>query len=141
MLGGGQGSLGVGEGLLETVIIKHIFASAVYPRQGQAPARSAGEGIRNPNTAEDPAGPCSNQADITTLALGLWAVLRAQRPYHQLLPLGMGTSTPGAGGQGGQSFPRLLKDGDATSQPTRPPGPWGNHRDIRERSPQHPRRL
>lgn len=117
MLGGGQGSPGVGKGLLETTLIKHIFTSTLYQRQGQAPAHSAGEGIRNPNTAEDPAGPRSEQVYVTTLALGLSSVVQAQRPYHQLLPLGMGTS-PGAGGQGGQSFPPLLKDGDATPQHT-----------------------
>lgn len=136
MPGGGQGSLGVGEGLLETMLIKHIFASTVYQRQGQAPARSAGEGIRNPNTAEDPAGPCSEQVYVTTLALGLSSTVEAQCPYHQLPPLGRGTSNGGAGRQGGQSFPPLLKDGDATPHPTRPPGPRGNHRDIGEMRPQ-----
>lgn len=126
VLGGGQGSPGVGEGLLETTLIKHIFTGTLYQRQGQAPAHSAGEGIRNPNTAEDPAGPRSEQVYVTALALGLSSVVQAQRPYHQLLPLGMGTS-PGARGQGGQSFPPLLKDGDATPQRTQPPRPWGNH--------------
>lgn len=128
MLGGGQGLLRVGEGLLETMLIKHIFATATYRRQGRSPARSAGEGVRNPNTAEDPAGPCSEQVYVP------WVLVRGQRPYHQLPPLGMGTR-----GQVGQSFPPLLKDGDAAPQPSRPPGPWGSHRDIKERSPHHPR--
>ena len=130
MLGGGQGSLGVGDGLLGTMLIKHIFTSTVYQRQGQAPARSAAEGIRNPNTAEDPTGPCSEQVYVTTLALGLSSAVRAQHPYHHLRPLGMGTST-GAGGQGGQSFPSLLKDVDATPQPTRTSGkPPGHQRNA-----------
>lgn len=110
-----QGSLQVGERLLETTLINDTFTSLVLPGAGTDSCPFTREGVGNPHTAEDPAGPCSKQVYVTTLALGLLAVF--QHPY-QLPLLGMGTSREYSA-QAGQSFPPHLKDGDATAQPTR----------------------
>lgn len=117
LLGRRQGSLQVGERLLETTPINDTFTSLVLPEAGTDFGPFPWEGVGNPHTAEDPAGPCSKQVYITTLALGLLSTFQAQHPY-QLPLLGMDTSTEYAE-QAGQSFPLLLKDGNATPQPTR----------------------
>lgn len=101
------------------------------PETGPGSPGSAGEGIRNPNTAEDPAGPCSEQVYIATLAPGLPSVGRGQRPTTSYHHSGRELQ-PGARGQGGQSFPPLLKDGDAT-----PP----HHQDLGETTRTRGRRL
>lgn len=117
VLGRRQGSLQVGERLRETTLIIDTFTSLVLPEAGTDSCPFTWEGVRNPHTAEDPTGPCSEQVYITTLAFGLLSTFQAQHPY-QLPLLGMGTSTEHAA-QTGQSFPLLLKDGNTTLQPTR----------------------
>lgn len=102
VLGRRQGVLQVGERLLETTLIKDTFTSLVLPEAGTDSCPLTWEGVGNPQTTEDPTGPCSEQVYITTLALGLLFMLQGQHPY-QLPLLGMGTSTEYAA-QAGQPF-------------------------------------
>lgn len=77
---------------------------------------------------KDPAGPCSEQVYVTTLALGLLSMFQAQHPY-QLPLLGTGISTEAAA-QGGQSFPTAPEG--RRCHPTAHQDLGKNHWDIRE---------
>lgn len=117
VLGRRQGSLQVGERLLETTLINDTITSLVYQRQGQTPARSPGkvlETLTQRRIPQDlalskftsphwPSGscPCSKPNVPTSYhCLGQAFQRRLQRRVDSPSPL-------------------LLKDGDATPQPTR----------------------